>query len=279
MAGDGASVLPFRSWIRDRVGTISLASASNRNALSFDTLQRLQAQLRAFFCNPSVNVVVIQSDTPGTFSSSHDLRAIHRLQQEVAGGGAGGRDRPEGLFRLCSSTMLSIFHAEKPVIAKFDGVVTAAGCQLVASCELAYATGRSAFCTPCGGLGLYCSTPGVALGRSVGRKHAAEMLLTGRMVPAAEAVKMGLINRTVGGGVEELDVCVAEVARTIASKSPGAIGTGKPLFARQMDSSLDEAYALASIRMAEDIFPEAGKEGIAAFLENRTPDWRDEPVK
>ena len=220
---------PLRHWIRNGIGTIALANNKTRNALSLDTLEVLNNRLQQFLDDSSVNVVILQSDVDDVFSSGHDLREIQKLQmqqheEEENGNQLCGekqnmaaRGRLEQLFKLCSNTMQSISMSDTPVIAKVDGIATAAGCQLVASCDLAYASDRSIFATPGVNLGLFCSTPAVALGRSVASpKHAMEMLLTGRGITASEAEKIGLINRAVSVG-EWMVMC--KVLRRILPQS------------------------------------------------------------
>ena len=274
---------PIRHWIRNGIGTIGLANKANRNALSFQTLDVLHNRLRQFFDDPSVNVVILQSDIDNVFSSGHDLREIQKLQMlhqtnlnsnDVDEVGLVARGRLQRLFELCSDTMQSISTSDTPVIAKVDGVATAAGCQLVASCDLAYASDRSTFATPGVNLGLFCSTPAVALGRSVASpKFAMEMLLTGRGVSAADAERIGLINRAMSVG--ELNAHVQKIAEDIASKSRDAIRCGKPLFYREMELDLNQAYDVASRAMVNDVLDQEDcKEGIDAFLSKRTPAWK-----
>lgn len=259
--------MPLKHWVRNSIGTISLTSKANRNALSMNTLTLLKHQLQQLFADPSVNVIVVQSDVDNVFSSGHDLREMKRLQENRSKG------ELDQLFRLCSDTMQSIVVGEKPVIAKVDGVATAAGCQLVASCDLAYASDRSTFATPGVNIGLFCSTPGVALGRTIGRKHAMEMLLTGKGIATADAERIGLINRAVSVG--GLDAHVNMVAEGIASRSQDAIHHGKPLFYEHMEMRLAEAYDIASTNMVNAVLGEECEEGIDAFLEKRKPNWND----
>mmetsp|Transcript_19463 Transcript_19463/g.55991 ORF Transcript_19463/g.55991 Transcript_19463/m.55991 type:complete len:283 (-) Transcript_19463:36-884(-) len=271
----------MRHWIRNGIGTIALANKVNRNALSFHTLDVLHNQLRQFLDDPSVKVVILQSDIENVFSSGHDLKEIQKLQMrhqtnsnDMDEDGVVARDRLRRLFELCSDTMQSISTSDTPVIAKVDGVATAAGCQLVASCDLAYASDRSIFATPGVNLGLFCSTPAVALGRSVASpKHAMEMLLTGRGIRAADAERIGLINRAVSVG--ELNAHVQKIAEDVASKSRDAVKCGKPLFYRQMELDLSQAYDVASRAMVNDVLDrEDCREGIDAFLSKRTPTWK-----
>jgi len=228
-----------------------------------------------------VKVVILQSDIENVFSSGHDLKEIQKLQMrhqtnsnDMDEDGVVARDRLRRLFELCSDTMQSISTSDTPVIAKVDGVATAAGCQLVASCDLAYASDRSIFATPGVNLGLFCSTPAVALGRSVASpKHAMEMLLTGRGIRAADAERIGLINRAVSVG--ELNARVQKIAEDVASKSRDAVKCGKPLFYRQMELDLSQAYDVASRAMVNDVLDrEDCREGIDAFLSKRTPTWK-----
>jgi enoyl-CoA hydratase/carnithine racemase len=268
----------LKHWVNKSgigIGTISLASKENRNALSLQTLTLLHSQLTQFFVDPAVKVVVLQSEVEKVFSSGHDLREIRELQNDMSNKSC--RSELEILFRLCSDTMQAIANGPKPVIAKVDGFATAAGCQLVASCDLAYASQRSLFATPGVNIGLFCSTPGVALGRNVGRKHAMEMLLTGEFITAADAERIGLLNRVIlDGDADDLDAHVDKVAQLIASKSQEAIHLGKPLFAKQMESSnsLSDAYEIASAGMVDGLLGEESKEGINAFLTKRTPEWK-----
>jgi enoyl-CoA hydratase/carnithine racemase len=215
----------------------------------------------------AVRAIVLQHQG-NVFSSGHDLRELKALVD------AGNRPQVEELFRACSSAMTSIAASPVPVIAKVNGVATAAGCQLVASCDLAYATASSQFATPGVSIGLFCSTPAVALSRSVGRKASMEMLLTGRPVAASKAVEIGLINEAFDT-VEELDEHVDNLSELIASKSARSIRMGKPAFLRQLSCpDLAEAYEIAGTTMCENAMDNDCAEGIAAFLEKRPPQWR-----
>lgn len=272
-----AAIGPLRHWIRNGIGTIALAKKATRNALSLNTLEVLNKRLQQFLDDSSVRVVILQSDVDNVFSSGHDLREMQKLQmqhEEEKKQNMTARDRLEQLFQLCSNTMQSIYMSDTPVIAKVDGIATAAGCQLVASCDLAYASDRSIFATPGVNLGLFCSTPAVALGRAVASpKHAMEMLLTGREITAAEAERIGLINRAVSVG--ELDGYVQRIAEDIASKSQSAIKHGKPMFHHQMELNLNEAYEVASRAMVDGVLDQKDcREGIDAFLSKRRPSWK-----
>ena len=177
----------------------------------------------------------------------------------------------ESLFARCSRMMMTITTMPQPVIAKVHGLATAAGCQLVATCDLAVASSAATFATPGVNIGAFCSTPSVALGRAVGRKHAMEMLLTGDPITAERAREIGLVNRVVAP--EALDAEAATLARVIASKSAAAIATGKGVFYRQLDLSLADAYALAGHAIACDFFTSDGREGVDAVLAKRPPRW------
>ena len=277
MPPSNAAIGPLRHWIRNGIGTIALANKATRNALSLNALEVLNNRLRQFLDESSVRVVILQSDVDNVFSSGHDLREMQKLQmqhEEEKKQNMATRDRLEQLFQLCSNTMQSIYMSDTPVIAKVDGIATAAGCQLVASCDLAYASDRSIFATPGVNLGLFCSTPAVALGRAVASpKHAMEMLLTGREITAADAERIGLINRAVSVG--ELDAYVQRIAEDIASKSQSAIKHGKPMFYHQMDLNLNQAYEVASRAMVDDVLNQKDcREGIDAFLSKRRPSWK-----
>ena len=179
----------------------------------------------------------------------------------------------EALFARCSRMMMTITGLPQPVIAKVHGLATAAGCQLVATCDLAIASEAATFATPGVNIGAFCSTPGVALGRAVSRKHAMEMLLTGAPISAARAQEIGLVNRVVAH--EALDAEVSNLAALIATRSAGAIASGKAVFYRQLELPIDEAYAIAGQAIACDFFIADGREGVDAFLGKRAPRWPD----
>jgi enoyl-CoA hydratase/carnithine racemase len=246
---------------RDRVATLTLNRPAQRNALSAALLADLQSALDALAADRSVRVVVLAGSGPA-FSSGHDLKEIQAMpsQEDV-----------ERLFLACSRVMTAIVELPKPVIAKVHGIATAAGCQLVAACDLAVASSNATFATPGVNTGAFCATPGVALSRAVSRKHALEMLLTGAPISAQRAAEIGLVNRVVPP--ERLDEEVASLATLLASKSGSALAAGKRLFSRQLEMPLKDAYALASGVIAESFVGPDGKEGVAAFLEKRPPRW------
>ena len=245
----------------DGVCVLTLNRPEARNALSSGLMLHLQAELDATAQDESVKVLVIEGAGPA-FCAGHDLREIRADPN---------REAYEKLFAECSRLMLSVMRHPRPVIAKVAGIATAAGCQLVASCDLVVASQAARFATPGVNIGLFCSTPMVALSRAVGRKQAMEMLLTGEMIEPETARAFGLVNRVVDA--EDLDDTVAELARTIAGKSPLTLRIGKEAFYRQAELPIDEAYAYASEVMTQNMLARDAEEGIDAFLSKRTPVW------
>jgi enoyl-CoA hydratase/carnithine racemase len=248
------------------VRILTLADAKTRNSLSAAMLDALQAEFDAIAADPSVRVVVLAAEGP-TFSSGHNLKEMQASRNDPDQ----GRAAMTALFDACARVMTAIVALRAPVIAAVEGLATAAGCQLVASCDLAVAGAEARFCTPGVNNGLFCSTPGVALGRNVHPKHALHMLLTGDVIDAAAAERFGLVSQVVAAG-EALSAATA-LAHRIATRSGEAIAFGKPAFHRQLALPLDEAYALASGVMVENFLAGEAKEGIAAFLEKREPGW------
>jgi len=243
------------------VARLTLNRPASRNALSMALMQRLDAELAAIAEDPAVRVVVL-AGAGAAFCSGHDLRELRARPD---------RGAYEAVFALCSRLMQRIVGLPKPVIARVHGIATAAGCQLVASCDLAVAADTARFATPGINIGLFCSTPMVALSRAVGRKAAMEMLLTGDMVDAARARELGLVNRVVPEA--ELDAAVAALAGQIASKSPLTVAIGKVAFYRQAEMKLEDAYAYASDVMVRNMLARDAAEGIDAFLDKRAPVW------
>jgi enoyl-CoA hydratase/carnithine racemase len=231
------------------------------NSLSTGLMAALQAELDAIRADRSIKAVIIGAAGPG-FCAGHDLKEVRANP---------GRQHYEALFRQCSLLMQSIVALPQPVIARVHGTASAAGCQLVASCDLAVAAETARFATPGVNIGLFCSTPMVALSRNVPRKQAMEMLLTGEMVPAARAAAIGLVNRVVPEA--DLDEAALSVARLIASKSPLTVKTGKEAFYRQLEMPLAQAYDYASRVMTENMLARDAEEGIDAFIEKRQPTW------
>jgi enoyl-CoA hydratase/carnithine racemase len=237
------------------------------NVLSEAVLESLQAELDAARDDEAIRVIIIAA-APKLFSAGHDLKEMsaHRADAD------GGRSYFNHVFALCSRLMQSIVAHPKPVIAKVDGIATAAGCQLVASCDLAIASDRSSFGVNGIDVGLFCSTPAVALTRVISRKRAMEMLLTGEMIDAARALEFGLVNRVVPQA--ELSEAVNQCAKIIAAKSPVAVKLGKQAAYQQAGMDLAEAYEHASRVMVENMLAGDAEEGISAFLEKRQPRWQ-----
>jgi len=248
---------------REGIATLTLNRPQARNALSMALMAALQEALDAIASDPAVRVVVIAGAGPA-FCAGHDLRELRANP---------GRTQYEAVFARCSQLMQTIVRLPKPVIARVHGVATAAGCQLVASCDLAVASEAARFATPGVNIGLFCSTPMVALTRAVGRKAAMEMLLTGELVDAAEACRLGLVNRTVPA--EALDGEIERLARQLAGKSALTLAIGKEAFYRQAELPLAEAYDYAAKVMTRNMLARDAEEGIDAFLEKRRPSWRD----
>jgi enoyl-CoA hydratase/carnithine racemase len=246
----------------DGVATLTLNRPGQFNALSSALIDEMQSMLIRAATDPGIRVVVLAARGRG-FCAGHDLKEI-RAMADVA--------EVEALFARCSRMMMTLTRLPQPVIAKVHGLATAAGCQLVASCDLAVASAAATFATPGVNIGAFCATPSVALGRAVGRMHAMEMLLTGEAIGAEHAREIGLVNRVVAP--EALDAEVEALARLIASKSPAAIASGKAVFYRQLEMPLDEAYAVAGKAIACDFFGADGKEGVDAFLGKRPPRWK-----
>ncbi|HWA92326.1 MAG TPA: enoyl-CoA hydratase [Rhizomicrobium sp.] len=246
--------------------TLTLNRAKARNALSEGLMAALQDALDAAAADAETRVVVIAAD--GTaFSSGHDLKEMtaHRAAAD------GGRAAFAKIFAQCSKLMQTVVRHPKPVIARVQGIATAAGCQLVASCDLAVASVEARFATPGVNIGLFCSTPMVALSRNVSRKHAMEMLLTGEMVNANQAYHMGLVNRVVTP--DTLEAETAALAVLIASKPRATVKIGKEAFYNQLEMPLSEAYDYASRAMTENMLHAEANEGICAFVEKRDPKW------
>lgn len=240
--------------------TITLAEPDRRNPLSFELMTEVTKALREV--PDDVRAVVLSADGPA-FSAGHDLAEMI--------------DRPESfysdLFAVCTEMMETVQAIPPPVIARVHGVATAAGCQLVASCDLAVASTEAWFATPGVKIGLFCTTPAVPLVRAIGRKRALEMLLTARPVDAGTALEWGLVNRVVEP--DQLDAAVTELVDTIASFSSHVVSLGKETFYRQVGRSQSEAYAITQPVMADNAAEEHAQEGISAFLEKRRPIWPD----
>jgi enoyl-CoA hydratase/carnithine racemase len=246
---------------------LTMNRASARNALSEALMAALQTALDDAAQDRSVRAIVLGADGPA-FSSGHDLKEMTALRKDAADR---GRAAFATLFAQCSKLMQTIVRHPKPVIAQVQGIATAAGCQLVASCDLAVASTLARFATPGVNIGLFCSTPMVALSRNVSRKHAMEMLLTGDMISAEEARRIGLVNRVADS--EALGAVTMALARQIASKPAATVKIGKEAFYRQLEMGLSDAYDYASQVMTENMLAAEAEEGIGAFVEKREPKW------
>jgi enoyl-CoA hydratase/carnithine racemase len=248
--------------LSDGVLRLTLNDPATRNSLS----EMMIKELHSAISEAEARVIILSANGPA-FSSGHNLKEItaHRADADE------GRRFFKDLFDICADLMLAITNSPCPVIAEIDGLASAAGCQLVASCDLAIATDRATFCTPGVNIGLFCSTPMVALSRTVIRKHAMEMLLTGDVIAASEALRIGLVNRVTSHN--ELKAVTQELAQKIASKSGAAIKVGKQAFDRQADMPVADAYAYMTQVMADNLLLADAHEGIGAFIKKRKPEW------
>ena len=247
----------------DGVLRLTLNRPAARNALSIGLMDALAEALDRAAADRQCRVVVIAGAGPA-FCAGHDLRELRSDPTRAA---------YERVFAQCSQLMLQIIHLPKPVIAEVHGIATAAGCQLVATCDLAVAAEDARFATPGVNIGLFCSTPMVALTRAVGRKPAMEMLLTGDFVDAATARALGLVNRIVPAA--ELGAATMGLARQIAAKSAFTVAIGKEAFYAQAELGLTEAYRYAAEVMTRNMLARDAEEGIEAFLAKRPPVWQD----
>jgi enoyl-CoA hydratase/carnithine racemase len=257
--------------VRQDIGNIAVLTLNRpqaRNTLTEGMLSRLRQELTAVAAEENVRAVVIAAKG-SAFSAGHDLKELtaHRADAD------GGRSYTRKLMESCSAMMLTILRLPQPVIAAVEGTATAAGCQLVATCDLAVASRNAGFCTPGVHIGLFCSTPMVALSRSVMRKHAMEMLLTGETITAEEACRIGLVNRVVepGAACEQ----ALALARQIASKSAATVRLGKEAFYQQIEMGVADAYAHATEVMVKNMMTHDAAEGISAFLGKRAARWAD----
>lgn len=242
------------------IATITLNRPERRNPLSLATMREMLAALHRLGADPATRVVVLEARGP-VFSAGHDLREMSRRDLAVY----------REIFDVCTQLMEAVQTIRPPVIAKVNGLATAAGCQLVASCDLAIASHESKFATPGVNIGLFCTTPMVALSRAIGRKRAMEMLLTGAMIDAATAAEWGLINRAVEAA--ELDAEVQQLSDQIAKASPLTLHIGKQAFYAQIDLDQPKAYAYAKEVMSMNALAADAQEGICAFVEKRRPTW------
>jgi enoyl-CoA hydratase/carnithine racemase len=244
---------------RDGIATLTLNRPQQMNLLTGEMLAALQSAFDQIARDPAVRVVVLAATGKG-FCAGHDLKEIRALKE---------LPKIEKLFAQCSRMMATIPKLPQPVIAKVQGAAAAAGCQLVAQCDLAIAVDTARFVTSGVTWGFFCSTPGVAVGRNLQRKHALEMLLTGDPIGAQQALQWGLVNKVVPAG--ELDAASAELAAKLAAKPPATMTAGKRAFYQQMDLGLEKAYELAGRVIAESFAHAEGREGMDAFIEKRPP--------
>ena len=258
----------LRETLPDGVAVLTLNRPGARNSLSEGLIAAIHAALQQIHGDASVRALVFAANGPA-FSAGHDMKELTARRSDA--------DRGRGYFaeimNACSAMMQAIVQLPKPVVAAVQGVATAAGCQLVASCDLAIASEAATFATPGVDIGLFCSTPMVALSRNVSRKQAMEMLLTGEPVAAARAREIGLVNHVVAAGTER-EAAIA-LARKVALKSAYTVKLGKAAFYRQAEMSLAEAYRYAAEVMTENMMARDAEEGIGAFIEKREPKWQD----
>jgi enoyl-CoA hydratase/carnithine racemase len=249
---------------KDGIATLTLNRPRARNALSLALMSAAIDELETIAGDASVKAVVIAGNGPA-FCAGHDLKEVRANP---------GRAFYENTFAQCSRMMQAVVRLPQPVIARVHGIATAAGCQLVASCDLAIAADTARFATPGVNIGLFCSTPMVALSRNISRKQAMEMLLTGEIIDASTAREFGLVNRVVPA--DYLAQVTAKYAETIASKSPLTLKYGKEAFYAQAEMSLADAYRHCAQVMVENMLARDAEEGIGAFIEKRTPEWTGE---
>ena len=247
----------------DGIATLMLNRPRQFNALSMEMLDALQATLDAIAGDPSVRVVVIGASGKA-FCPGHDLKEMltNRTQKFIG-----------GLFDRCCEVMMGITRMPQPVIARVHGIATAAGCQLVASCDLAVASTDARFATSGINFGLFCATPGVAVSRNLSRKQALEMLMTGEFIDAPTALAWGLVNRVVPP--EQLDSAVRELADVLLSKPQAVLAAGKKFFYQQLEMSMEPAYRLASDVITGNMLGPDALEGVGAFAEKRKPQWKN----
>ena len=252
----------------NNIFNIILNDEKNQNTLSEEMINELSKVFEMAESDNEIKVIILSS-IGKVFCAGHNLKDLNSKRSE----NDNGEHYYKKLFQMCSELMISINKHSKPVIAMINGIATAAGCQLISSCDLAYSSENSQFATPGVNIGLFCSTPMVPLSRTVGKKQAMEMLLTGDLIDAKKALSIGLINNVFE--TEKLQENVLKIANKIASKSSATIKIGKDAFYKQKDMSLKEAYDYTSKIMTENMLHKDSEEGITAFLEKRTPNWKD----
>ena len=259
---------PLLRETRGDIAVLTLDDPATRNALSEAMIAALHAELNSIRDDKRIRAVVITANGPA-YSSGHDLKELTARRADADK----GRAFFAQMMQSCSAMMQEIVHLPKPVIAAVQGVATAAGCQLVATCDLAVASDKATFATPGIDIGLFCSTPMVALSRNVPRKHAMHMLLTGDHVSAERARELGLVNTVVAAGKER--EAAIELAERIARKSAYTLKIGKEAFYRQAEMNLADAYAYTAQVMTENMMARDAEVGIGAFIDKRDPEWED----
>jgi enoyl-CoA hydratase/carnithine racemase len=257
--------------LREDHGSIAMLVLNRpeaRNSLSQEMIDTLAAEIAKVRDEKSVRALIIAANGPG-FCAGHDMKQMTARRADADK----GRAFFQHMFESCAAMMMSVVRLPKPVIAAVGGAASAAGCQLVASCDLAVASKEARFATPGVDIGLFCSTPMVALSRNVSNKHAMEMLLTGNLIPAQRAYEIGLINRVVDAGSERHEAIA--LANKIAAKSAHTLKIGKEAFYKQRELDLESAYRYTAQVMTENMLARDAEEGIGAFVEKRTPKWED----
>ena len=252
----------------DKILHLKLNDSKNQNTLSYEMILELDEKFKQASNDSTVKVIILSS-TGKVFSAGHNLKDLHSKRMDSDK----GKEYYDKIFKSCSTLMMNIVQNSKPVLAAIDGIATAAGCQLIASCDLAYASDKAKFATPGVNIGLFCSTPMVALSRNVSKKSAMELLLTGELIDAKKALKIGLLNDIFKS--EDLINKVFEQAYKISSKSSNTLKIGKQAFYKQREMSLEDAYTFTSTIMTESMLEKDSEEGIGAFLEKRDPKWNN----
>jgi len=255
-----------KSELQNKVLHITLNNPKHQNTLSEDMIKQLDDKLQQGSEDDSVKVIILSS-TGRVFCAGHNLKDLNSKRSDLDE----GKSYYDKIFKNCSILMMNITKNHKPIIAAIDGIATAAGCQLIASCDLAYSSDKAKFATPGVNIGLFCSTPMVPLSRNVSKKAAMEMLLTGDFIDANKARQIGLINDVFSS--DQLIQKVIEVAQKISSKSMKTLKIGKKAFYKQREMSLQDAYDFTSIVMVENMLNNDSEEGISAFLDKRKPIW------
>tara|TARA_B100000963_G_scaffold356402_1_gene376422 strand:- start:530 stop:1315 length:786 start_codon:yes stop_codon:yes gene_type:complete len=247
---------------------VTLCDAHNKNSLSKEMMQKLIEVFESSNYDDSIKVIIISAEG-NVFCSGHNLKEIN----EAKNANDKGESYYLDLFKTCSTLMQLIINCPKPVIAEVNGIATAAGCQLVASCDLAIASDSSKFATPGVNIGLFCSTPMVALSRNVSKKNSMKMLLTGEMISADEAKRISLINDSVPD--DQLTKSVMDLAKKISEKSQAVLKIGKEAFYKQSQLNIEDAYEYTSMVMTKNMMIDDASEGISSFLDKRNPKWRN----